>query len=105
MPVLTASAIAPDQTTSVSVFDVPTTDAYQALDVIGSYLYNYGQEVSYELNGNQLVGQTYSSLGTLNWVGKVLQTGNGIRIVTVGAPDYLYAQKSGIINQLFNSIR
>ena len=105
MPVLTASAIAPDQTTSVSVFDVPTTDAYQALDVIGGYLYNYGQEISYELNGNQLVGQTYSSLGTLNWVGKVLQTGNGIRIVTVGAPDYLYAQKSGIINQLFNSIR
>lgn len=105
IPVLTASAVAPDQATTVSVFDVPTTDAYQALDLIGGYLFDYGQEVDYELNGDQIVGQTYTNIGTLNWVGKVLRTGNGLRIVTVGAPDYLYGQKSGIINRLFNSIR
>jgi len=75
------------------------------MDLIGGYLYNYGQEVVYELNGSQVAGQTYSSMGTLNWVGKIIRRSNGIRIVTVGAPDYLYAQKSGIINQLFNSIR
>ena len=105
MPVLTANAIAPDQATSISVFDVPTSNAYEALDLIRGYLYNYGQEVSYQLNGNQIAGQTYSSYGTLNWVGKVLNRGNSVRIVTVGAPDYLYNQKSGVINQLFNSIR
>jgi len=75
------------------------------MDVIGGYLYNYGQEVIYESNGNQLAGQTFSAMGTLNWVGKIVRRSNGIRIVTVGAPDYLYAQKSGTINQLFNSIR
>jgi len=105
IPILTASAIAPDQATSISIFDIPTSNVGEAMDVIGGYLYNYGQEVIYESNGNQLAGQTFSAMGTLNWVGKIVRRSNGIRIVTVGAPDYLYAQKSGTINQLFNSIR
>lgn len=105
MPILTANAIAPDQATSISVFDVPTSNVGEAMDLIAGYLYNYGQEVAYEFKGNQIVGQTYTSMGTLNWVGKTVRRSNGIRIVTVGAPDYLYAQKTGVINQLFNSIR
>ena len=105
MPILTANALAPDQATSISVFDVPTNSLGDALDLIGGYLYNYGQEIVYEYNGNQVTGQTYTAGGTLSWVGKVVRRSNGIRIVTVGAPDYLYAQKSGTINQLYNTIR
>lgn len=105
VPILTASAIAPDQTTSISVFDVPTNDVGEAMNVIKNYLYNYGQEIVYQFNGNQVSGQTYSNMGTLNWVGKTLRHTNGIRIVTVGAPDYLYAQNSNLINQLFNTIK
>jgi len=105
MPILTANAMAPDQVTSISVFDVPTTNAGEALDMIGRYLYNYGQEISYEYNGNQVAGQTFTAMGTLNWVGKIVSRSNGLRIVTVGAPDYAYAQKSGVINQLYSTIR
>lgn len=105
IPILTANAVAPDQATSVTVFDIPTNNANQAMELISGYLYNYGQEIAYQTNGNQLTGQTYSSMGTLNWVGKIIKRSNGLRIVTVGAPDYLYAQKSSTINQLFNSIR
>jgi len=105
IPILTANAISPDQINSVSVFDIPTTNTGQALELISGYLYNYGQEIAYQVNGNQLVGQTYSNLGTLNWVGKIIRRSNGLRIVTVGAPDYLYDQNSRTINQLFNSIR
>lgn len=105
IPILTANAMAPDQATSVTVYDIPTNNTAQAMELISGYLYNYGQEIAYESKGNQLSGQTYSAMGTLNWVGKILPRSNGLRIVTIGAPDYLYAQKSGTINQLFNSIR
>lgn len=105
MPILTANAIAPDQVTSISVFDVPTNNVGEALNLIGGYLYNYGQEINYEYSGNQVTGHTYTAMGTLNWVGKVVQRSNGLRLVTVGAPDYAYAQKSGMINQLYNTIR
>ena len=105
MPILTAQVMAPDQVTTVSVFDVPVSNAQQALATINQYFYNFGMEMQYQANGNGLAGQTYSANGTFNWVGKTLKTQNGIRFVAVGTPDYLFSQNSGIINQVYNSIR
>ena len=105
MPILTAQVVAPDQSTTVSVFDVPASNTQQAMAAINQYFYNFGMEMQYQSNGNGLTGQTYSANGTFNWVGKTIKTQNGIRFVAVGAPDYLFNQNSSIINQVYNSIR
>lgn len=105
MPILTAQVIAPDQMTTVSIFDVPVSNTQQAMQTINQYFYNFGMELQYQSNGSGLTGQTYSSNGTFNWIGKAIKTQSGIRLVAVGAPDYLYNQNSGIINTVFNSIR
>lgn len=105
VPILTAQVIAPDQQTNVSVYDIPATNTQQALSTINNYLANFGASMQYQLNGNAISGQTYSANGTYNWIGKALRTQNGMRVVAVGAPDYLYNQNSGVINQVFNSIR
>lgn len=105
IPVLTAQVVAPDQMTTVSVFDIPVSNTQQALATINQYFYNFGMEMQYQSNGNGISGQTYSSNGTFNWIGKTIKTRNGIRFVAVGAPDYIYNQNSRIINQVYNSIR
>jgi hypothetical protein len=105
MPILTAQVLAPDQITTVSVFDIPASNGQQALTTINQYFYDFGMEMQYQFNGNSITGQTYSQNGVFNWVGKIIRTQNGIRFVAVGAPDYLYNQNSGIINQVYNSIR
>ncbi len=105
-PILTAQVMAPNQMTTVSVFDVPVSNVQQALTAINQYFYDFGMEMQYQYNGNIISGQTYSTDGTIfNWIGKTVRTSNGIRVVAVGAPDYLYNQNSGIINQVYNSIR
>jgi hypothetical protein len=105
MPILTAQVLAPDQITTVSIFDIPVSTAQQALATVNQYFYDFGMEMQYQSNGNSITGQTYSQNGIFNWVGKTIKTQNGIRFVAVGAPDYLYNQNSGIINQVYNSIR
>ena len=106
MPILTAQVMAPDQSTTVSVFDVQTNNVQDAMLTINQHMMNFGMEMQYQANGgNGLIGQTYSSNGTFNWIGKILQTRQGIRFVAVGSPDYMYQQNSGIINQVYNSIR
>ncbi len=105
IPIITAQVLAPDQETTVTVFDVPASSGQEALGVINQYFQSFGMAIQYQLNGNQVVGQTFSEMGTFNWVGKTLRRNGGIRLVAVGAPDYLYNQSSGYINQVFNSIR
>lgn len=105
IPIITAQVVAPDQSTTVTVFDVPASSGQEALGIINQYFQNYGMSMQYQLNGNQVTGQTYSNSGVFNWVGKTLGRNGGIRLVAVGAPDYLYNQSSGYITQVFNSIR
>ncbi|WP_047544615.1 hypothetical protein [Psychroserpens sp. Hel_I_66] len=105
IPILTAQVVAPDQMTTVSIYDIPVTNAQQAMSTLNQYFLGYGLEMQYQINGNSITGQTYSMDGTFNWIGKTVRVNNGIRIVAVGAPDYVYNQNSGIINQVYNSIR
>ena len=106
MPILTAQVMAPDQSTTVSIFDVQTNNVQDAMLTINQHMMNFGMEMQYQANGgNGLIGQTYSSNGTFNWIGKILQTRQGVRFVAVGSPDYMYQQNSGIINQVYNSIK
>ena len=105
MPIVTAQVMAPDQMTTVTIYDIPVSNAQQAMTLISQNLYNYGMEVQYQINGNSLAGKTYSANGNFTWIGKAIRRQGGIRIVAVGALDYMYNQNSGIINQVYNSIR
>lgn len=105
MPIVTAQVLAPDQMTTVTIYDIPVTNAQQGMATINQYLSSYGMQLDYQINGNALAGQTYSANGNFSWIGKALRRQGGIRIVAVGAPDYMYNQNSGIINQVYNSIR
>ncbi len=105
IPIITAQVLAPDQTTTVTVFDVPASSGQEALGIINQYFQSYGMSIQYQMNGNQVSGQTFSDNGVFNWVGKTLRRNGGIRLVAVGAPDYLYGQSTGYINQVFNSIQ
>ena len=105
MPIMTAQVIAPDQLTTVSVFDIPASNSQQAMNTLSQYFSNFGMTLEYQSNGNSLAGYTYSANGTFTWIGKLLRRQGGIRFVAVGAPDYLYQQNSGIIKQVYNSIR
>ncbi|MBW2936908.1 hypothetical protein KXJ69_02250 [Aureisphaera sp. CAU 1614] len=105
LPILTAQVVSPSQEVVVSVFDVQTNSPQVALQTVANGLAYYGSEIQYQFNGNQIVGQTYSQNGTLNWIGKTVKGPNGLRFVAVGSYDYLYNQNSSQINQIFNSIR
>jgi hypothetical protein len=105
MPILTAQVIAPDQMTSIAVYDVPVSTVDQAMGQINQYFSSFGINLQYQSNGNNLSGYSQSADGTFQWIGKALRGANGIRIVAVGAPDYIYQQNAGIINQIYNSIR
>lgn len=105
MPILTAQVIAPDQLTTVSVYDVPVSNAQQAMSAIEQYMGNYGIRTQYQFNGNTIAGVSQSSSGAFNWVGKALNRNGGIRIVAVGSPDHAYQQKQNEIGNIFNSIR
>jgi hypothetical protein len=105
VPIVTAQVVAPDQMTTVTIYDIPVTTTQQAMVTINQYMSGFGMEMSYQYNGNSVSGQTYSLDGNFNWIGKTIRTKSGIRFVAVGAPDYLYTQNSEIINQVYNSIR
>ncbi len=105
VPIVTAQVIAPDLMTTVTIYDIPVANTQQAMATINQYMLGFGMEMQYQINGNSIAGQTYSLDGNFNWVGKTIRTKNGIRVVAVGAPDYMYNQNSGIINQVYNSIR
>jgi len=105
MPIMTAQVVAPDQMTTVSIYDIPVSNLQDGMNTINNYFSNFGLQMQYQINGNSVSGQTYSANGNFNWIGKAIGRQGGIRIVAVGAPDYLYNQNSNIINQVYNSIR
>jgi hypothetical protein len=105
VPIVSLEAVSPDMTTNAVVYDVPAGSVDEAMSVISGYLMSMGSEVHYNSNGNYLEGQTYSMNGTYMWKGRAKRTGNGIRIVAVGTYDYLFNQKAGEINAVYNSIR
>ncbi len=105
MPIVTAQVVAPDQMTTVTVYDIAVANARQGMATVEQYLSSFGIELQYQINGNNLTGETYSTNGTFKWIGKAIKRQGGIRIVAVGTMDYLYSQNSGIINQVYNSIR
>lgn len=105
MPMITAQVVAPDQMTTATIFDIQANNAQQAMQLIDQKFATQGMSIDYQVNGNQISGITYSDFGIFNWIGKAVPGRQGLRIVAIGAPDYLYSQNSNIINQVYNSIR
>lgn len=105
VPVLTAQVVSPDKVTTVSIFDVPANDAYSALKTIAYYFSNLGMQLEYNIQGNTVVGNTYSYNGQFKWKGKIAPVSGGYRMVAVGADSRAYNQYAGTINSIFNSIK
>ncbi|PCE62976.1 hypothetical protein [Sediminicola luteus] len=105
LPMVTAQVVAPDQMTTVTIYDLRTTDLQQAMRYINQGFSQLNMSLQYQANGNAISGLTYSEIGTFKWIGKALPRGQGMRIVSIGAPDFLYQQNSNLINQVYNTIR
>ncbi len=105
VPILSLQAMSPDQTMSIAVYDVPARSTTEAMNMINQYANALGLELQYQAQGNALVGQTASYEGNFRWIGKALPGSNGIRIVTIGTPDYLFQQNQAQMNTIFNNIR
>lgn len=105
MPFITAQVVAPDQVTTATIFDIQASSAQQAMQFIDQSFGAQGMSIDYQVQGNQISGITYSDFGIFNWIGKAIPGRQGLRIVAVGALDYLYSQNSGLINQVYNSIK
>jgi hypothetical protein len=105
MPIVTAQVVAPDQMTTVTIYDIAASNTQQGMATVDQYLSSFGMQMQYQINGSSIAGQTYSANGTFNWIGKAIRRQGGIRIVAVGAPDYMYNQNSSVINQVYSSIR
>lgn len=105
IPILTAQASSPDQSMSVTVYDVPANNGAEAMNAISGVLASYGMNIEFQMDGSTVYGNTYSNEGTYTWVAKTLRKNGGIRVVAIGSPDYLFQSNSNTINQLFNSIR
>ncbi len=105
VPIITAQVLAPDQQTTVTIYDIPVASTQQAMVTINNYMSYFDMTMQYQYNGNTISGQTFSYDTTFNWIGKTIRTQNGIRVIAVGSPDYIYNQNSGIINRVYNSIR
>lgn len=105
IPILTAQVASPNQEIIASIFDTGYSNINQALNTVKNSLAMVGNNIQYQVNGNQLAGRTYSANGTFIWVGKAVNGPNGIRIVAIGSQDYLFEQYANIINQVFNTIQ
>lgn len=104
VPILTAQVVSPDYSTTVTVYDIPTNNSQDAMNLISEYMAINGMTLQYQINGSNISGMTMSYEGNFAWIGKVLNVAGGKRVVAVGSYDYMYDQNSGIINQVYNSI-
>jgi hypothetical protein len=105
MPVYTMVAESPDQMANAGVYDIPANNAEEAMGQLQQLFAQYGSQLQYQVNGNQVEGATYSNMGTWMWRGRIARGPNGIRLVAVGANDMMFQQYSGQMASILSSIR
>lgn len=105
LPILTGTAVAPDQSTNIGIYDLPAGNMQDALNLLAQYFSSYGSTLSYNFSGNTAYGQTLSDYGVFVWKAKGKATGNGYRIVAVGCNQNIYNQMSSIIDAIYQSIQ
>lgn len=101
---LSYQSVSPNGQVSISVFDVPTTNKQEAMRVIQQELYNAGQSIEYQINGRTIRGNTYASGTTFVWKGKLINKGNRLQFIAVGALNHNYNYNSSLINNIYNTI-
>jgi hypothetical protein len=105
MPVYSLIAESPDAMALAAVYDVPVSSPDEALGYLQQLFAQYGSDMRYQLNGNQVEGVTYNSMGALRWRGVVARGPNGIRLVAAGALEHVHQQYAPQLNGIMSSIR
>lgn len=105
MPVYTLLVESPDQMANAAVYDVPANSVDEAMGYLQQLFAQYGSQLQYQLNGNQLQGVTYSNAGSWVWSGVAGRGPSGIRIVAAGAGDYALQQYTPQLSSIITSIR
>lgn len=105
MPVYTLLVESPDQMANAAVYDVPANSVEEAMGYLQQLFAQYGSQLQYQLNGNQLQGVTYSNAGSWVWSGVAGRGPSGIRIVAAGAGDYALQQYTPQLSSIITSIR
>ncbi|MBK6729461.1 MAG: hypothetical protein IPG60_00375 [Bacteroidetes bacterium] len=105
MPIFTGTAVAPDQSSNIGIYDLPASNMQDGLAVIEQYFSYWGSTMRYNFNGNTASGQTYSDYGTFTWKAKGTTTSNGYRIVAIGCNQNVYNQMSSTIDAIYQSIK
>lgn len=105
MPVYTLLVESPDQMANAAVYDVPANSVDEAMGYLQQLFAQYGSQLQYQLNGNQLQGVTYSNAGSWVWSGVAGRGPAGIRIVAAGAGDYALQQYTPQLSSIISSIR
>ncbi|HOZ40751.1 MAG TPA: hypothetical protein PLL25_08085 [Flavobacteriales bacterium] len=105
MPVYSLIAESPDAMAIAGVYDVPVGSAEEAMGYLQQVFAQHGSDMRYQMNGNQVEGITYTSMGALRWRGVVARGPSGIRLVAAGALEHVHQQYAPQLNGILSSIR
>ncbi len=105
MPILTSQVVSADMYASVAVFDIPASSPQEALNYTQQAIAMTGQNMQYSLSGSSVNGTTYGYSGAFNWKGRITNSGNGYRLVTVGTFSNTQSAYGNMVNQVYNSIK
>jgi len=107
MPILTTQVVSPDQSVSISVFDIPANSSQNAMQLVSQYFSQNGMQLEFQINGGRVTGNTYyPAYGTATkWIARIAPVQGGYRFIAVGSDSRYYDQYSGTINTVYKSIK
>ena len=107
MPILTTQVVSPDQSVSISVFDIPANSSQNAMQLVSQYFAQNGMQLNFQINGGKVTGNTsYPAYGTSSkWIARIAPVQGGYRFIAVGADSRNYEQYSGVINTVYKGIK
>ncbi|MGY6522190.1 MAG: hypothetical protein ACXIUD_10695 [Mongoliitalea sp.] len=96
----------PDGLISISKFVLPASNLRDAMNILTAQIGNLGGVVNYQSDAQgQISGVTTDMNGNFMWFAKSRRTNAGFEIITVGSPEYAFAQQQNTLTSIFNSIR
>ncbi|UJP65916.1 hypothetical protein [Mongoliitalea daihaiensis] len=96
----------PDGLISISKFVLPASNLRDAMNILSAQIGSLGGVVNYKSDTQgQISGVTTDMNGNFMWFAKSRRTSAGFEIITVGSPEYAFAQQQNMLTSIFNSIR
>ena len=101
LPQLSVQSYSPDSRIGISIWDFQTKNPQQALQTLQQVMQNLGLSVQIQTKGDYISGMTNQS----PFMGKLVNTSDGIQLITVGSSPQDWQALSPQIQQLVNSIK